>query len=113
MEAEPVWKEEIAFYQYDHLGTPQERNDHKGKVAWSAQYKPWSEAKEAISKAARKEGMRNAIRFQGQYFDHETGLHYNWHRYYDPYPGHYVSPSPQFAATYLVIAANSVSAMCA
>ncbi|NLT99825.1 MAG: hypothetical protein GXW88_04160 [Pseudomonas lundensis] len=24
------------------------------------------------------------MRFQGQYHDHETGLHYNRHRYYDP-----------------------------
>ncbi|EPN37742.1 Rhs family protein [Pseudomonas syringae pv. actinidiae ICMP 18883] len=26
----------------------------------------------------------NSLRFQGQYFDAETGLHYNRHRYYNP-----------------------------
>ncbi|TDR25012.1 RHS repeat-associated core domain-containing protein, partial [Hydromonas duriensis] len=39
-------------------------------------------------------GFTNPIRFQGQYFDHETGLHYNRHRYYDPHSGRFVSRDP-------------------
>ncbi|WP_229417965.1 RHS repeat-associated core domain-containing protein [Pseudoduganella buxea] len=93
-EAEPFGKEEIAFYQCDHLGTPQELTDYEGKVAWSAQYKAWGQAKEAISDAACKAGTRNPIRFQGQYFDDETGLHYNRYRYYHPYIGRFVSKDP-------------------
>ncbi len=93
-EAEPFDKDEIAFYQCDHLGTPQELTDYEGKVAWSAQYKAWGQAKEAISEAAYKAGMRNPIRFQGQYLDEETGLHYNRHRYYDPLIGRFVSKDP-------------------
>jgi RHS repeat-associated protein len=34
------------------------------------------------------------IRFPGQYFDAETGLHYNRFRYYDPEVGRYVSADP-------------------
>ena len=93
-EAAPFTKEEIAFYQCDHLGTPQELTDCNGKIAWSAQYKAWGQAHEAISEAARKAGMRNLIRFQGQYLDDETGLHYNRHRYYDPVSGRFVSKDP-------------------
>ncbi len=30
----------------------------------------------------------------GQYYDQETGLHYNYHRYYDPATGRYLTPDP-------------------
>ncbi len=36
----------------------------------------------------------NNLRFAGQYNDAETGLHYNWHRYYDPLTGRYLTPDP-------------------
>jgi RHS repeat-associated protein len=90
----PFGKDEIAFYQCDHLGTPQELTDHEGNVAWSAQYKAWGQAKQAISEAAYKAGIRNPIRFQGQYFDDETGLHYNRYRYYDSDTARYLSQDP-------------------
>ncbi|WP_052810717.1 RHS repeat-associated core domain-containing protein [Variovorax paradoxus] len=92
--AEPFRSEEIAFYQCDHLGTPQELTDAGGNVCWSASYKAWGEAKQAISEAARRAGVANPIRFQGQYADEETGLHYNRHRYYDPQSGRFVSADP-------------------
>ena len=93
-EAAPFSKDEIAFYQCDHLGTPQELTDHEGKVAWSAQHKAWGQAKQAISVAAHRAGIRNPIRFQGQYFDEETGLHYNRYRYYDPDTARYLTQDP-------------------
>ena len=34
------------------------------------------------------------MRFPGQYYDAETGLHYNMHRYYDPDTGRYLTPDP-------------------
>jgi len=36
--------------------------------------------------------ITNNLRFPGQYYDAETGLHYNWHRYYWPEVGRYVKP---------------------
>ncbi len=84
----------IAYYHCDQIGTPQEVTDETGEVAWSARYKAWGEAKEVISEAARKAGISNPLRFSGQYFDRETGLHYNRHRYYDPHSGRFVSKDP-------------------
>lgn len=90
----PFQPDEIVFYQCDHLGTPQEMTDANGDVCWSANYKAWGEARQAISEAAGKAGITNPIRFQGQYADEETGLHYNRYRYYDPQAGRFVSSDP-------------------
>ena len=84
----------LAWYQCDHLGTPQELTDPNGQIAWSAQYKAWGEIKEQCLEWAQREGLTNPIRFQGQYHDHETGLHYNRYRYYDPRVGRFISKDP-------------------
>ncbi|WP_256642703.1 RHS repeat-associated core domain-containing protein, partial [Streptomyces murinus] len=34
------------------------------------------------------------LRFPGQYYDPETGLHYNYFRHYDPETARYLSPDP-------------------
>ena len=39
-------------------------------------------------------GPSTSLRFPGQYFDPETGLHYNQQRYYDPVTGSYLTPDP-------------------
>ncbi|AWV00321.1 RHS family protein [Burkholderia sp. JP2-270] len=84
----------LAYYHCDQIGTPQEVTDEAGEIAWSARYKAWGEAQEAITEAARKEGITNPLRFAGQYFDAETGLHYNRYRYYDPGSGRFISKDP-------------------
>nr|WP_260265911.1 RHS repeat-associated core domain-containing protein [Cronobacter malonaticus] len=38
--------------------------------------------------------MYQPLRYQGQYFDTETGLHYNRFRYYDPDAGRFISQDP-------------------
>ncbi|WP_286184566.1 RHS repeat-associated core domain-containing protein [Pantoea sp. Cy-639] len=99
---DPLWHTEvkaqpfdaILWYQCDHLGTPRELTDHNGEVAWAAQYKAWGEVKETRSDWAKQVGLTNPIRFQGQYHDHETGLHYNRYRYYDPTLGRFISQDP-------------------
>ena len=40
--------------------------------------------------------MRIGI-YPGQYYDAETGLHYNYHRYYDPGTGRYLRPDPSLS----------------
>ncbi|MDN7874661.1 RHS repeat-associated core domain-containing protein [Burkholderia aenigmatica] len=84
----------LAWYQCDHLGTPQELTDEHSEIAWSAEYRAWGVAQEAIRKASGKAPIANPIRFQGQYHDSESGLHYNRYRYYDPEVGRFVSKDP-------------------
>ena len=43
---------------------------------------------------AELQPIEQNLRFQGQYFDQETGLHYNRFRYYDPDVGRFVSQDP-------------------
>ena len=55
----------LAWYQCDHLGTPQELTDPNGQIAWSAQYKAWGEIKEQCSEWAQREGLTNPISYAG------------------------------------------------
>jgi RHS repeat-associated protein len=41
-----------------------------------------------------RDSQQQNLRFQGQYFDEETGLHYNRFRYYDPDVGRFVNQDP-------------------
>ncbi|WP_335953231.1 RHS repeat-associated core domain-containing protein [Acinetobacter higginsii] len=89
--------DDICFYHCDHLGTPQEMSDTQGQMVWKAEYKAWGErvsAKLASNFFENSEIVTNNIRFQGQYFDEETGLHYNRYRYYSPYVGRFISKDP-------------------
>nr|WP_309474844.1 RHS repeat-associated core domain-containing protein [Dissulfurirhabdus thermomarina] len=76
------------FYHLDGLGTPLALTDAEGRQAVRYDY--------AAFGARRRHGgrVRQALVFPGQYLDEETGLHYNWHRYYDPAAGRYLTPDP-------------------
>jgi RHS repeat-associated protein len=80
---------EMAYYYHnDHLGTPQILTDEARTISWKGVYTPFGEAVITIGT------VENLFRFPGQYYDQETGLHYNWNRYYDPKTGRYLSPDP-------------------
>jgi RHS repeat-associated protein len=72
----------------DHLGTPQVLTDRGQEVVWSARYEPFGEADLGT------ETITNNLRFPGQYFDAETGLHYNYFRDYDATTGRYLQADP-------------------
>jgi len=71
------------FMHDDHLGTPQVITDAGQQVVWEADYRPFGQA------AVTTGSITNNLRFPGQYFDSETGLHYNLNRYLDPSLGRY------------------------
>lgn len=70
---------EYYFYHNDHLGTTQKMTGVNGAVVWSAKYSSFGEA--GVGSASTVE---NNLGFPGQYYDEETGLHYNFWRYYEP-----------------------------
>jgi RHS repeat-associated protein len=84
-----VQRGEINHYHLDHLGTPQEITNANGELVWTAQYKAYG----SLALAAVQQ-VENNLRFQGQYYDEESGLHYNRHRYYDPECGRFINQDP-------------------
>jgi len=76
------------YFINDHLDTPRKLIDESGHIVWKAAYLPFGKAQIVT------ETVTNNFRFPGQYFDTETGLHYNYHRYYDPKLGRYLRADP-------------------
>jgi RHS repeat-associated protein len=77
------------YFHTDQIGTPLEMTDAQGEIVWQATYRAWGTV-EAL--AVNK--VEQPLRFQGQYFDDETGLHYNTFRYYDPEVGRFITQDP-------------------
>ena len=78
-----------SFYLNDHAGTPQRLVNSSGDIVWSASHDTYGKAL-----VGEQSSVVNNLRFPGQYFDAETGFHYNWNRYYDPDTGRYISSDP-------------------
>lgn len=79
------------YYHNDHLGTPQKLTDVQGAIVWSAAYA-------AFGSATIAEGstVANPLRFPGQYEDEESGLRYNYYRFYDVETGRYREADPAY-----------------
>jgi RHS repeat-associated protein len=82
-------------YHHDHLSTPIQATDRSGNIVWSAKYSAFGKTTLTTPTAtADKPVIESNLRFPGQVEDAETGLYYNWHRYYDPDIGRYVTADP-------------------
>lgn len=86
--------ESYHYIHTDHLGTPLSVTDGSGQVLWRAQYLAFGAA--SVQDDFDGDGARLTLnlRFPGQYFDAESGLHYNYRRDYDPQTGRYVESDP-------------------
>jgi len=78
----------LYWFINDHLGTPQKVVDADQAVVWGVSQAPFGDTTVSANT------LNNKFRFPGQYFDTEPGLHYNYHRYYDPSLGRYLRPDP-------------------
>ncbi|MBV4554750.1 RHS domain-containing protein, partial [Pseudomonas sp. SWRI102] len=92
LEGEGPEKATPFYYHNDHLGTPQELTSHQGEVVWAARYNGYGK----LTELRHGDGPRlhQPLRFQGQYHDLESGLHYNRYRYYNPETGRYLTADP-------------------
>ncbi|MFE9493518.1 putative T7SS-secreted protein [Streptomyces collinus] len=73
----------------DLVGTPSELVDENGDIAWHTRSTLWGTTAWAADSTTY-----TPLRFPGQYYDPETGLHYNYFRHYDPETARYLSCDP-------------------
>ncbi|MEU1459294.1 putative T7SS-secreted protein [Streptomyces sp. NPDC005727] len=73
----------------DLVGTPSELIDETGNIAWRTRSTLWGTTAWAANSTAY-----TPLRFPGQYYDPETGLHYNYFRHYDPETARYLTADP-------------------
>ena len=103
----------VVYLHTDHLNTPRRATDARGVVVW--QWTSDAFGAHQPDDDVDRDGRRTVVnlRFPGQYYDQESGLHYNWNRYYDPQVGRYTQSDPIGLAgginTYAYVGGNPVS----
>ncbi len=78
----------------DHLGTPRLVYNSAGKIIWRWNSDPFGATAANEDPDGDKVKFTFNLRFPGQVFDKESGLHYNYFRDYDPSIGRYVQADP-------------------
>ncbi|MFI1763560.1 putative T7SS-secreted protein [Streptomyces sp. NPDC020800] len=73
----------------DLVGTPNELIDEQGDIAWRTRSTLWGTTAWAANSTTY-----TPLRFPGQYYDPESGLHYNHFRHYDPETARYFTQDP-------------------
>ncbi|EMA5682104.1 RHS repeat protein [Salmonella enterica] len=76
------------WYHCQPNGMPERLSDEKGDICWESVTSAWGRTE------CESGDEEENLRFQGQYLDRETGLHYNLFRYYDPECGRFTQPDP-------------------
>ncbi|WP_351016768.1 RHS repeat-associated core domain-containing protein [Shewanella sp. AC91-MNA-CIBAN-0169] len=102
---------QVYYYHLDQLGTPICLTDENTQIVWRSQQDVFGQTIKStsikdtdiedadnehadIDYAALQDKIPNPIRFQGQYFDDESGLHYNRFRYYSPGQARFIHQDP-------------------
>ena len=83
------------YYHLDQLNTPRFVTNSKAEVVWENQADVYGyEELEADADFNKESSFTQPIRFQGQYLDEESGLHYNRYRYYSPKQQRFINQDP-------------------
>ncbi len=77
----------LTFIRSDHIGRPVFGTNSTGTKVWTAAYLPFGGVRTTT-------GTPINLRFPGQWFQGESGLHQNWMRDYDPTTGRYLQADP-------------------
>ncbi|HEM6914157.1 TPA: RHS domain-containing protein [Providencia stuartii] len=86
---------DIFYFQCQPNGLPDALYDAEGQLQWQARFTSWGKTEIELGNLHSNGYARSQnLRFQGQYFDRETGLHYNAFRYYDPDIGRFTQQDP-------------------
>ena len=112
----------VNYFHCDQIGIPREMTDSQGKLLWKGRYDAWGQLIHDSNRHAQRT-THQPFRLQNQYFDQETGLHYNFLRYYEPALGRFITQDPiglmggmnlyQFAAnTQTIIDPMGLAATC-
>ncbi|WP_157314823.1 RHS repeat-associated core domain-containing protein [Chitinibacter sp. GC72] len=85
---------QIGYIWADHLNTPRQISDPASQaILWRWDGEPFGADLANENPSGKGQYVYN-LRFPGQYFDKETGKHYNYYRDYDPATGRYVQSDP-------------------
>ena len=84
-------RQQTRYFHCDQIGIPREMTDKDGNLLWFGNYTGWGRLKEETRVT---DTAYQPFRLQNQYADHETGLHYNFFRYYEPDAGRFVNQDP-------------------
>ncbi|SFI65780.1 RHS repeat-associated core domain-containing protein [Jannaschia pohangensis] len=79
---------ELYHVRTDHIGRPVFATNDLGVKVWEVSYLPFGGVRQVLS------GAPIDLRFPGQWFQSESGLHQNWMRDYDPTTGRYMQADP-------------------
>ena len=79
------------YFHCDQIGIPREMTDKDGNLLWFGNYTGWGRLKEETRVT---DTAYQPFRLQNQYADRETGLHYNFFRYYEPDAERFVNQDP-------------------
>ena len=87
-------QDSVNYLHTDHLLTPRFATNGGQQVIWRWEGEAFGEAEANEDPDGDASLTRVNLRFPGQYFDGESGLHYNYFRTYDPSVGRYVQSDP-------------------
>ena len=105
----------IVYIHADHLNTPRKATNEAGVLVWEWQSDAYGNGSPNEDVDQDNQLTTIDLRFPGQIYDAESGLYYNYYRYYDPRLGRYVTSAPiglnGGINTFAYVAGNPVGAV--